>query len=138
MFYRGGWCPYCNKHLAELQGAESKINKLGFQIIAISPDSPQNLQLTDSNNELRYSLYSDGDGILMKALGIAFKAPEKSIDKLMKNSDGLNEGFLPVPSVFVVDTSGKIEFEYINPNYKTRIGADLLLAVLKELKEIEQ
>ena len=65
MIYRGGWCPYCNKHLAKLQGAESKINKLGFQIVAISPDSPQNLQLTDSKNKLRYSLYSDGDGTLI-------------------------------------------------------------------------
>ncbi len=66
----------------------------------------------------------------MKAIGIAFKVPERSINKLMKYSDGLNEGFLPVPSVFVVDTSRKIEFEYINPTYKTRLGADFLFAVL--------
>jgi len=65
MFYRGGWCPYCNNHLAELQGTESKINKLGFQIVAISPDSPQSLQLTDSKNKLRYNLYSDSDGTLI-------------------------------------------------------------------------
>ena len=69
-------------------------------------------------------------------MGIAFKAPERYIERLMKNSDGLNEGFLPVPSVFVVDTSGKIEYEYINPNYKTRLGADFLLAVLKKFMEI--
>ena len=133
MFYRGGWCPYCNKHLTEIKGVESKIIKLGFQIIAISPDSPENLQLTDSKNTLSYSLYSDGDGTLMKAIGIAFKAPERSMEKLLKNSDGLNEGYLPVPSVFVVNTSGIIEFEYINPFYKSRLDADLLLAVLKKL-----
>jgi len=138
LFYRGGWCPYCNIHLAEIQSAESKIIKLGYQIVAISPDSPENLQLTNEKNKLHYSLYSDGDGTFMKALGIAFKASERSIDKLKKNSDGLNEGLLPVPSVFVVDTSGLIEFEYINPNYRTRLGADFLLAVLKVLNEIEQ
>jgi len=137
LFYRGGWCPYCNVHLAEIQGAESEIIKLGYQIVAISPDSPENLQLTDEKNKLQYSLYSDSDGSLMKALGIAFKAPDRSIDKLKKYSNGLNEGFLPVPSVFVVDTSGIIEFEYINPNYRTRLGADFLLAVLKELMHIQ-
>jgi peroxiredoxin len=138
LFYRGGWCPYCNVHLAEIQGAESEIIKLGYQIVAISPDSPENLQLTDEKNKLQYSLYSDSDGSLMKAMGIAFKAPERSIDKLKKYSNGLNEGFLPVPSVFVVDTSGIIEFEYINPNYRTRLGADFLLAVLTALKKTEQ
>ena len=137
LFYRGGWCPYCNVHLAEIQGSESEIIKLGYQIVAISPDSPENLQLTDEKNKLQYSLYSDSDGSLMKAMGIAFKAPERSIDKLKKYSNGLNEGFLPVPSVFVVDTSGIIEFEYINPNYRTRLGADFLLAVLKELMHIQ-
>ena len=111
LFYRGGWCPYCNAHLAEIQGVESEIIKLGFQILAISPDSPENLQLTDDKHHLNYSLYSDSDGTFTKALGIAFKAPERSLIKLDKFSGGLNEGFLPVPSVFVVDTSGKIQFE---------------------------
>jgi peroxiredoxin len=137
LFYRGGWCPYCNMHLAEIQSVESKIIDHGYQIVAISPDSPENLQLSDEKNDLHYSLYSDSDGAFMKAVGIAFKASEGSKDRLMKYSDGLNEGLLPVPSVFVVDTSGVIEFEYINPNYKMRLGGDFLLAVLKELKEAE-
>lgn len=135
LFYRGGWCPYCNQHLAEIQNAESEIIKLGYQIIAISPDSPENLQITDEKHKLNYSLYSDGSGALCKGMGIAFKAPESKWDRLSKKSGGLNEGFLPVPSVFVVDTSGKIIFEYINPSYKTRLTASLLIAVLENLKE---
>lgn len=134
LFYRGGWCPYCNAHLAEIQGAESEILKLGFQIVAISPDSPENLQLTNEKQKLNYSLYSDGNESLIKALGIAFKAPERYTNRLNKTSGGLNEGFLPVPAVFVVDSLGKIQFEYINPDYKTRLSAGLLMAVLKELK----
>jgi peroxiredoxin len=137
LFYRGGWCPYCNTHLAEIQEAETRILELGYQIIGISPDSPDNLKATDEKNKLNYSLYSDGDGSLTKAMGIAFKAPERSAARLFDYSGGMNEGYLPVPSVFVVDTSGQIAFEYINPDYKTRISADLLLAVLEQLK-IEQ
>ena len=54
---------------------------------------------------------------------------------LSNRSNGRNEGFLPVPAVFVVDTSGTILFEYINPDYSTRISTELLLAVLNELKD---
>ncbi|MBE0424904.1 MAG: AhpC/TSA family protein [Lutibacter sp.] len=135
LFYRGGWCPFCNAQLAEVQTIENKIIELGYQIVAISPDSPENLSLTDEKNKLTYSLYADSDGTLTKAIGIAFKSPEKYGVMLSEKSGGLNEGFLPVPSVFVVDTSGKILFEYINPDYKTRISSSLLLAVLKNLKE---
>lgn len=134
LVYRGGWCPFCNAHLSEIQGVQSEVIKLGYQIMAVSPDSPENLQVTDEKDKLEYSLYSDADGKLIQSLGIAFKAPEKYTGMLNKSSCGLNEGFLPVPSVFIVDTSGKILFEYINPDYKTRLSAGLLLAVLKELK----
>lgn len=133
LFYRGGWCPFCNAHLAEIQEVQNDVVNLGYQIIAISPDSPENLQVTDEKQELAYSLYSDADGKLTKSIGIAFKAPENSTKRLFDYSVGQNEGFLPVPSVFIVNTTGKIVFEYINPDYRTRLSAELLLAVLKNL-----
>jgi peroxiredoxin len=134
LFYRGGWCPFCNAHLSEIQGVQSEVVKLGYQIVAISPDSPENLQATDEKDKLDYSLYSDVDGKFIQSLGIAFKAPDRYSGMLNEKSGGLNSGFLPVPSVFVLDTSGKILFEYINPDYKVRLSAGLLMAVLNELK----
>jgi peroxiredoxin len=133
IFYRGGWCPYCNAHLKEIRNAETEIVDLDYQILAISPDSPENLIQTTNETKPNYTLFSDGDGKLTKAIGIAFKASDRYADMLDKRSNGLNDGFLPVPSVFVTDTSGTILFEYINPDYKTRLSAGLLLAVLKEL-----
>lgn len=134
LVYRGGWCPFCNAHLSEIQRVQSEAVKLGYQIVAISPDSPKNLQASDEKDKLDYSLYSDADGKFIQSLGIAFKASDKYSGMLNEKSDGLNKGFLPVPSVFVIDTSGKIQFEYINPDYKVRLSAGLLMAVLKELK----
>lgn len=134
MIYRGGWCPFCNAHLSEIQNAQENILKLGYQLIAISPDSPENLKATNEKSKLDYNLYSDADGKLIKAMGLVFKAPEQYAPMLSEKSGGKNtEGFLPVPSLFVVDTTGKILFEYINPDYKVRISANLLSAVLKEL-----
>jgi len=78
-------------------------------------------------------LDSDGDGTLTKAMGIAFRAPDRYKEKLSDYSDNQNQGFLPVPSLFVVETDGTILFEYISPNYKNRISANLLRSVLKQL-----
>lgn len=134
IFYRGGWCPFCNVQLADLQTIEKDILNLGYQIIAISPDSPENLRASIDKNKLNYRLYSDATMQLAQQAGIAFSVSEAMADRLKTSSGGLNPGWLPVPSVFVLNIDGEILFEYINPDYKKRIKGSLLLAVLKELK----
>ena len=135
VFYRGGWCPYCNIHLSAIGEAKEEILKLGYQIIAVSPDSPSELKKSVEKNELSYDLYSDSDGKLISEMGIAFQAPEKYSSMLLKYSDDKNARLLPVPSLFVIDTDGTILFEYISPNYKNRITESLLLSVLKDLNK---
>lgn len=134
IFFRGGWCPFCNQHLAELGQIEQQIGELGYQIIAISPETSGYLQASVDKNEIEYQLLSDLDLSLAKAVGIAFKAPDRYNDRLEERSEGMNQGLLPVPSVFVLDKEGKILFEYINPNYRERMSGELLLAVLQALK----
>lgn len=134
IFYRGGWCPYCNSHLSALAEAEKKLLDLGYQIIAISPDSPNNLRITEEKDKLHYLLLSDSKGELAKAMGIIFEAPENYKQLLNVNSNGINTMFLPVPSVFILNKVGEIQFEYIAPDFKHRISSELLIAVAKTLK----
>ncbi len=131
--YRGGWCPYCNVHMAQLRDIEADIIKAGYDIVAISPDSHENLKVSAGKNDLKYSLYSDADMKLSQALGIAYEAPKRNLALLESSSGGQNPGMLPVPSVFVVNTEGVIAFEYINPNYKVRITSEMLLAAVNSL-----
>lgn len=128
--YRGGWCPYCNRQLADMQDIESQILELGYQIVAVSPDSPKFLKETESDDKLNYALYSDSKGKFSQAIGIAFKKDKPKLDKY---SEGKNPGFLPVPTVYVLNEKQEIEFMYINPNYATRLKGELLVAVLKNL-----
>lgn len=134
IFYRGGWCPYCNAHLAQVAAIEDEIKSTGYQVIAISPDAPEQLMVTKDKNKLKYPLLFDAGGKLARATSIAFAAPGNYVEVLGKYSDGKNDGYLPVPALFVVDTEGVIVFEYVSPNYKKRISNDLLLSVLKSLK----
>lgn len=128
--YRGGWCPYCNAQLADMQYIEKDIIALGYQVVAISPDAPKFLKQTLVDKELKYHLYSDSEGKFSQAIGVAFKREKP---KLEKYSEGKNPGFLPVPTVYVLNKNQEIEFMYINPNYGTRLKGDVLLAVLKTL-----
>lgn len=134
IFYRGGWCPYCNMQLSDLASVEQEILKMDYQIIAISPDYFENIQSTQQKHHPRYSLLSDEDGVLIEKMGIGFKTPIllKSFAKTQGQKGSVSK-IMPVPSVFVVNTKGKILFEYINIDYKKRISADLLISVLQTL-----
>lgn len=134
VFYRGGWCPYCNIHLQALADAEKEILDLGYQIIAVSPDSPENLKVTEEDDKIKYTLVSDSKGALIKAMGIAFEAPDNRKSVIYIKSNGLNTNFLPVPSVFVVNRESTILFEYVSPDYKRRLKTEILIPVLKNLK----
>lgn len=136
IFYRGGWCPYCTAHLKDLGKAEEDILNAGYQIVAISPDEPGRLDITVDRNELKYNLLSDGDGAFTKQMGVAYKAPDAKwkTNQLQKHSANRNDGFLPVPSIFILNKNAEIVFEYVNPDYKHRMSAELLMAILNNLK----
>ncbi|MFI2743501.1 peroxiredoxin family protein [Zhouia sp. PK063] len=136
VFYRGGWCPYCSKQLSGLQQAKMKLEKMGYQLIAISTDSPKQLSETMHKQVLDYTLLSDSDLKMAKAFGIAYQSPEAYHNFLPKTTGGKDvDLLLPVPSVYILDQQGIIKFEYINPDYKQRISAPLLSTVAKTIMD---
>jgi len=134
IFYRGGWCPYCSKQLAGLEEIAADLNKIGYQLLAVSTDKPDGLMESAQKENLQYTLLSDADVSVAKKFGIAFKAPKGYWDLLPKSSGGKNiELLLPVPSVFILDRKGKINFEYINPDITQRLKPQLLKVVAETI-----
>lgn len=135
IFYRGGWCPYCSKQLSGLQEIEKELRDLGYQLIAISTDSPENLSKTIDKEKLGYTLLSDADLKAAKDFGIAFKSP-KGYDKFLPGTSGGKnvDKLLPVPSVFILNRKGRILFEYINPDITQRLSAPLMKAAAAALR----
>jgi len=138
IFYRGGWCPYCNTHLGELNTIELELTGLGYQILAISPDKPAKISETRKKGEVGYTLLSDSKMEATKAFGLAFKVDDETV-KLYKEQykidlegdSGETHHLLPVPAAYVVSTSGNIKFSYSNPDYKVRVDVKDLLDAAK-------
>lgn len=137
IFYRGGWCPYCSRHMAELQKIESQIVDIGYQILAISVDKPEVLKETITDGELSYTLLSDSPADVMKAFGIAYRVDDKTVARYksvgidFEKNTGFSHHILPAPAVFILDQEGTVKFQYVNPDYKQRINGDVLLAAAK-------
>lgn len=141
VFYRGGWCPYCNRQLKGLRKITSKINKMGYQILALSTDKVSKLKETLGKHKLDYILLSDSQMKASDGFGLSFRVDDKTYSKYIKyginleDASGYNHRKLPIPSVYIVDKSGKIHFSYVNPDYKIRLSEKVLLSALEDLKK---
>ena len=140
LFYRGGWCPYCSAQLAGLRDIEQKVINMGYQLIAISPDSPERLNMQKVDNKYQVTLLSDKNFDAISAFGIGFFLPEKTANKYRSKLgvefvalDGSSKVALPVPAVYVVDREGLIHFNYVNPNFRVRLSPELLYQATKTL-----
>ncbi|WFB37297.1 peroxiredoxin-like family protein [Kiritimatiellota bacterium B12222] len=139
VFYRGGWCPYCNRQLAALQEVMPELKEQGWKLLALSPDQPSELKKTTEKQSLEYSLVSDSQMEAAEAFGIAFQVDQPTVEKYktyeidLVKSSGQTHQQLPVPSVFLVNGEGEITYVYSNPNYKERLSsAELLKAAAGE------
>ncbi len=137
IFYRGGWCPFCNAQLSQLQKINGDLVRLGYQILAISPDEPTALEKTLVKDALDYTLLSDNSTQAMRSMGLAYRVDDATAKRyaeagvnLKAAPDGKSR-VLPAPGVFIVDQKGLIQFSYVNPNYRVRLNPELLLTAAR-------
>lgn len=123
--------------LGQLRLIESQLVEMGYQLIAISPDKIENLKETVEKNKLNYLLLSDSSASAAKAFGIGYKVDDSTVELYKKYEldlekvSGEKHHILPVPSVFIAGTDGVIKFQYVNPDYKTRLSSEVVLAAAK-------
>jgi peroxiredoxin len=141
VFYRGGWCPYCNLHLRGFQRRLPDIRALGAQIVAISPQLPDNSLSTQEKNELAFPVLSDVGNKVARQFGIVFELSEELL-KLYRQFGHALEDFngetgkneLPVPGTFLLDSKGIVRLAPVDVDYTRRLDPDKVIEVLKVLK----
>ncbi|HEY3655372.1 MAG TPA: peroxiredoxin family protein [Steroidobacteraceae bacterium] len=134
IFYRGGWCPYCNMQLSDLRLVEPKLREQGFEIVFLSTDRPEILYSSLKAADIHYTLLSDSHLEAAKAFHVAYHLDDATLAKQKQYGVNLDETTgtplheLPVPSVFIIDATGTIRYVYSNPDYTVRLASDALLA----------
>jgi peroxiredoxin len=141
VFYRGGWCPYCNLHLRGFQRRLQEFRELGATVVAISPQLPDNSLSTKEKDELAFPVLSDVGNKVARQFGIVFELSDDLIELYRKFGHAL-EDFngtggsreLPVPATFLLDGEGTIRLAHVDVDYTRRIDPDDVIEVLKTFK----
>ena len=138
-FYRGGWCPYCNIQLRAYQAVLREIAALGAQLVAISPQLPDQSLSTLQANELTFEVLSDVGNHAARRFGLIYALPEelraalRSNNKALPEINGDESWELPVPATYVIARDGRIALAYIEVDYRKRLEPEAILDALRSL-----
>jgi peroxiredoxin len=141
VFYRGGWCPYCNLALRTYQRELlPELGAFGARLVAISPQSPDQSLSTAEKAELAFTVLSDPDSRVARSIGIAFQQADEvlaaqrqlGLDLAEVNAEGATR--LPRPTVLIVDQNRTVRFADVQPDYTARTEVADILAALTDIR----
>ena len=137
VFYRGQWCPYCNRQLKELEDSLSLIKGKGATLVAVTPEVNDNINKTVEKTKASFPILFDNGLKIMKSYNVVFAVDEKTIEKYkgygidFTKANGVDNGAnLPVPAVFVINKDGKIIFRHFDKDYTKRASVAEILKYL--------
>jgi len=140
MFYRGNWCPYCQKQLSELQDSLMDILNLGAHVIVVTPEKPAGIRKMIGISGAAFSILHDEDYRMMKAYGVDFKLSKETVPRFYtytinhtRSANGNKDDILPVPATYIINQQGIVKWVYYNIDYRERPSVEDIVRALKTI-----
>ena len=134
MFYRGAWCPFCNKYMSQLETALPEFSAKNTTVIAITPETDESINKAIDKTKATFSVIYDKDRSIMKNWKVAYsmsddmKTKYKGYGLDLEKQQG--DWMLPVPATYIVGKDCKIEYVHFDENYQKRAEVTDILKVL--------
>lgn len=138
-WYRGGWCPYCNITLRQLQLELPNFQARGASLIALTPELPDRSLSTQEKHALDFEVLSDIGNKIARFYGIVFKLTEE-VGEMYQNAfdlhgyNGDESKELPLAATYVIGSNAKIEYAFLDAEYRNRAEPSEILTVLERIQ----
>ncbi|WP_160154271.1 peroxiredoxin-like family protein [Microbulbifer sp. ALW1] len=138
VFYRGGWCPYCNVQIRQLAEAWPEFEKRGVTPVLISADKPDASALAKATYEIPFPVLSDPDLKAHEAFDVVVQIDDATAEKYkgygidLEAWSGRGHHKIAAPGIFLLDKTGTVQWAHVSKDYKTRPCVAQLLAVLDQ------
>jgi peroxiredoxin len=139
-FHWGSWCPYCTSELRALATVNPEIERLGAQVVALSPEKLERLTAYDN---LPFILGCDRACRVARAFGIDISFDEKARQDfrnrghILPEMNAAPDWRLPLPAAYVIDRAGMIVFSHVGLDQKNRFNPPELLPILASMQRRE-
>lgn len=127
VFFRSAdWCPFCKKHLVEINDWTQKLDDEGYKVAAISYDSIETLKMFSDERKLNYPLLADQDNKTMENYKVLNQ----------EQKPGTMHYGIPYPGVMVIDKEGKLLYKYFYQGYRMRVNFEMIFNALNKKPSI--
>jgi peroxiredoxin len=136
-FNRGHWCPYCRINIDALARAEEEVGAEHRHIVAIVPDRQKFAMWLKSDAKAPFPILTDMDNGYATTLGLAIYVGDELKQMMVSSgwdpavSQGTDNWMLPIPATFIVGTDGIVRGRFVDPDYRTRMAIEDMLAALR-------
>ena len=137
VFYRGVWCPYCKKHVSQLNDELEALTAKNATVILITPEQPEYAKKLLKDTKANFSVITDSDYSIMKQFGVYFTINENTVprayDYVLKHtreSNGNEDDALPIPATYVLDKKHVIRYTHFDDDYRNRSNVEDILNAL--------
>jgi peroxiredoxin len=136
-FHRGHWCPYCRLNADALAKITPDVERLGAQVVAISPEKRQFGAALKSYAKAPFSVLADIDNAYALELNLLFWVGDEKRTAMraggfdIASYQGNDTWMLPIPATFIIGRDGLVRARYIDPDYRHRMEVEALMAALK-------
>ncbi|MBS2210476.1 AhpC/TSA family protein [Carboxylicivirga mesophila] len=133
LFYRGQWCPYCNRHMSALQDSIHLINAKGARVIAVTPENQEAIEETMTKTGAKFSIIYDKHHQIMDAWDVTFNLSKskhvayQAAGININHASGNNDRALPVPATYIISSEGIVTHRHFDKNYKQRMSIQEIL-----------
>jgi len=133
LFYRGQWCPYCNKQLSHYSDSLTLLTEKGAAILAVTPETDENVKKTVTKTKAAFPILEDAGLAIMKSYKVSFAVDEKTVTRYkgygidLDKANGTNGANLPVPATYIIGKDGLVKYVFFNTDYKKRASVQDIL-----------
>ncbi|PKP27182.1 MAG: alkyl hydroperoxide reductase [Bacteroidetes bacterium HGW-Bacteroidetes-2] len=127
IFIRGQWCPFCNKHLKQIQESLYLLYAYGASVVIVSPEKSEFIKKTIQKTGAEFTILYDEDYKIADTFDVTFRPDKMSLfmynkflGAKLKESHSDDSERLPIPATFILDIDGKIVWRQLDSNHKNR------------------
>ncbi len=139
VFYREGWCPYCNREIHALSMAYPEFEKRGITPVAMSVDLPEADSLSQATYTIPFPVLSDTSAESLLSFHVVKPADAAQIERgklpsvNVEQNSAQSHHEIAIPALFLIDRTGVVRWAHSDPEYKVRPSTAQLLAVIDGL-----
>ncbi|MBT7951935.1 MAG: AhpC/TSA family protein [Gammaproteobacteria bacterium] len=136
IFYRGGWCPFCNYQVRQITQAYDKFQKRNVTPVLISVDQTDGAMLVKEAYDIPFPVLSDSELAAHESFNATIELDNTDYEKYknygvdLEAWSGLSHHKIAAPAVFLVSPDSKVLWSHVAMDFKTRPSVDQLLNVI--------